>query len=105
MGVQGSGCLLLGEDVYADTLMEGGSGLNSLDEAMPEDSPERYEAGTLPTPAIVGLREGVRFLGEVGIDSVSKRETELCELLICKGELQCHFSSMNAIWTLTPITL
>ena len=81
MGVQGSGCLLLGEDVYADTLMEGGSGLNSLDEAMPEDSPERYEAGTLPTPAIVGLREGVRFLGEVGIDSVSKRETELCELI------------------------
>ena len=77
MGVQGSGCLLLGEDVYAETLMEGGSGLNSLDEAMPEESPERYEAGTLPTPAIAGLCEGVKFVREVGVDSIFKHETEL----------------------------
>lgn len=81
MGVQGSGALLLGEDVYADTLLEGGSGLNSLDEAMPEDSPERYEAGTLPTPAIAGLCEGIRFLKEVGIDTVDKRENEISELI------------------------
>ncbi len=77
-GVQGSGALLLGEGIYADTLTEGGSGFNSLDEAMPEESPERYEAGTLPTPALAGLCEGLKFLKEVGIQTVAERENELC---------------------------
>ena len=81
MGVQGSGALLLGEDVYAEPLMEGGSGLNSLDEAMPEESPERYEAGTLPTPAIAGLCEGLRFVEEVGLDAISSHEAVLCHLM------------------------
>ena len=80
-GAQGCGALLLGEGIYADTLMEGGSGLNSLDEAMPDESPERYEAGTLPTPSIAGLCEGIKFLCDVGIENVSRRENELCALM------------------------
>ena len=80
-GAQGCGALLLGEGIYADTLMEGGSGLNSLDEAMPDESPERYEAGTLPTPSIAGLCEGIKFLRDVGIENVSRRENELCAFM------------------------
>ncbi len=80
-GVQGSGALLLGENIYAEPLMEGGSGLNSLDEAMPDEAPERYEAGTLPTPAIVGLCEGIRFIDEIGLESISEHENTLCELI------------------------
>ena len=96
MGVQGSGCLILGEDVYAETLMEGGSGFNSLDEAMPEESPERYEAGTLPTPAIAGLCEGVRFVSEVGVQTIAAREQELCRLM--KERLQ----SLGRVKLLAP---
>jgi selenocysteine lyase/cysteine desulfurase len=80
-GAQGCGALILGEGIYADTLIEGGSGLNSLDEAMPDDSPERYEAGTLPTPSLAGLCEGLKFLKEVGIENVFRREQELCALM------------------------
>ena len=80
-GVQGCGALILGDGIYADTLTEGGSGLNSLDEAMPEESPERYEAGTLPTPALAGLCEGLKFLKEVGIENVSKHENGICTLM------------------------
>lgn len=79
LGPQGSGCLIYGEGLSADTLMEGGSGMNSLDEAMPEESPERYEAGTLPTPAIAGLLEGVRFVKETGLEVISEKETALCK--------------------------
>ena len=61
-GIQGCGALLLGEHITLDTLIEGGSGLHSLDEEMPPDPPERYEAGTLPTPAVVGLLAGVHSL-------------------------------------------
>lgn len=96
MGVQGSGCLILGEDVYAETLMEGGSGFNSLDEAMPEESPERYEAGTLPTPAIAGLCEGVRFVSEVGVQTIAAHEHELCRLM--KERLQ----SLGRVKLLAP---
>lgn len=76
-GPQGSGFLLLGDGVYLDTLMEGGSGYNSLEGSMPEESPERYEAGTLPTPAIAGLCEGIREVRRVGIEQIAKHEREM----------------------------
>ncbi len=76
-GPQGSGMLILGPDVRLDTLMEGGSGYRSLLAEMPEDYPERYEAGTLPTPAIAGLCEGIRAVRRIGADRIGEREREL----------------------------
>lgn len=70
LGPQGCGMLLLGEDARMDTLIEGGSGVSSLDGNMPDESPERYEAGTLPTPAIVGLCEGLCELRRRGVETV-----------------------------------
>lgn len=70
MGPPGTGFFLLRNGLMSDTLAEGGSGYNSLERDMPEESPERYEAGTLPTPAIVGLCEGVRFLKQIGTNTV-----------------------------------
>ncbi len=80
-GPPGVGALLLADGVFADTLMEGGSGVNSLDEAMPEDAPERFEAGTLPIPAIAGLCEGVRLVRSVGLDRIAEREQTLASHL------------------------
>lgn len=76
-GIQGCGALLLGKDVLPETLVEGGSGVDSLSPAMPELPPERYEAGTLPTPAIVGLAEGIEFLRDHGIEEIEQRERTL----------------------------
>ena len=70
LGPQGSGLLLLSEAAILDTLMEGGSGVNSLEGSMPDESPERYEAGTLPTPAIAGLCEGIRAVKRIGVENV-----------------------------------
>lgn len=84
-GPQGCGILVLGEGIVADTLVEGGSGYNSLEGNMPEDAPERYEAGTLPTPAIAGLLEGIREIKRLDIDYIHSRESaltaRLCERL------------------------
>lgn len=49
-GPQGTGLLAIREGLTLATLMEGGNGINSLEPAMPDFSPERYEAGTLATP-------------------------------------------------------
>ncbi|MBQ9759988.1 MAG: aminotransferase class V-fold PLP-dependent enzyme [Clostridia bacterium] len=81
LGPQGCGFVVWGEDVSADTLIEGGSGFHSLDAQMPEEAPERFEAGTLPTPAIAGLCEGIREVREIGLEAVERHERELNERL------------------------
>lgn len=76
-GPQGCGCLVLGDKIRLDTLIEGGSGINSLDPFMPSEPPERYEAGTLPTPAIAGLCEGIKFIRSLGAEYLHGYECEL----------------------------
>ena len=73
-GPQGSGLVVLGRGVLLDTMTEGGNGVDSLSPLMPEDAPERYEAGTVATPCIAGLWAGMRAVRERGIDSVAYEE-------------------------------
>ena len=73
LGIQGAGILALGEGVCPTTLIEGGSGYQSISPYMPDEFPERYEAGTLPTPAIASLLGGMSFLRENGIENLQSR--------------------------------
>ena len=77
MGPQGTGMLILGKGVTLDTLMEGGNGMDSLRGEMSEEAPERYEAGTLQTPAIAGLRAGMAFVESVGVETIGEHERAL----------------------------
>ena len=77
LGAQGSGFFILRDGLYADTLIEGGSGFHSMDIQMPQELPERYEAGTLPTPAIAGLCEGVKEVQRIGIEAIHAHEVSL----------------------------
>ena len=77
MGPQGTGMLILGRGVTLDTLMEGGNGMDSLRGEMSADSPERYEAGTLQTPAIAGLRAGMEYVESVGVEAIGEHERRL----------------------------
>lgn len=76
-GPQGSGIMILGEGVRLSTLTEGGNGINSLEGLMPEVAPERYEAGTLPAPAISGLLAGVREVKSLTPARIHAHECEL----------------------------
>ncbi len=73
-GLQGAGVLALGAGTDLPPLLFGGSGLHSLSPDMPEDLPERLEAGTLPTPCIAGLLAGLRFLREYGMEQIAAHE-------------------------------
>ena len=77
MGPQGTGMLILGKGVTPDTLMEGGNGMDSLRGEMSADAPERYEAGTLQTPAIAGLRAGMEYVESVGTEEIGAHEQAL----------------------------
>ena len=76
-GIQGTGLLALSPDLTLHTLIEGGNGLLSLEGGMPDTSPERYESGTLPTPAIAGLLRGIETVSRIGIDKISDHERNL----------------------------
>lgn len=91
-GPQGGGIIALGENIMLDTLIEGGNGINSLDAAMPDFSPERYEAGTLPTPIIAGLCEGLRAVNERGIKAISEHEASL---FISAREALCNIPRIS----------
>lgn len=59
-GIMGSGALILNDGVDLAPLTFGGTGTDTFNEDMPEDYPERLEAGTLNLPAIASLLEGAR---------------------------------------------
>ena len=74
-GIQGCGFMILSDDCPAlSTLIEGGNGVNSLDSDMPEEPPERFESGTLPTPSIAALSEGIKFLSEHDPKEIRRHE-------------------------------
>lgn len=72
-GIQGSAFAIINDYELFDTLTEGGSGVDSFSVNMPILLPERYEAGTLSTPAIASLGAGIDFLNQIGIDEVEKK--------------------------------
>ncbi len=82
-GIQGAGGVIFSNRYKGEsarklhTLVEGGSGIASLEEYMPALLPERLEAGTLPTPAIAGLSQGIRAITEVGINHIREHEISL----------------------------
>ncbi len=86
-GPQGTGILVMREDRNIKTLIEGGSGTDSMSEYMPSYFPDRIEAGTLSTPAIAGLLEGIRFVSAVGEENIHRHEVFLWNR--CVNEL-CH---------------
>ena len=75
---QGCGIMILRDGLpRLTTLAEGGNGVNSLDLSMGLISPERYEGGTLCTPAIAGLCAGVEFVKSFGADVIADHEKRL----------------------------
>lgn len=77
LGPQGSGALIVSSSFPTMPLTFGGSGTASLDAEMPLELPERLEAGTLSTPAIVGLEAGIKALSSIGITKIGAHEAIL----------------------------
>ena len=77
LGAAGAGFVILRSADGLRPFLMGGSGVDSLSPEMPQVLPERYEAGTLPTPAIAALLAGVRYLDGYGIERVAAEESAI----------------------------
>lgn len=75
LGPQGTGGFVLNDrlDHEISPVFTGGTGSTSSSLIQPDFLPDKYESGTMNTPGIAGLLEGLRYLGRVGIDTI--RET------------------------------
>ena len=74
-GPQGTGLLLCA--MPARPLLYGGTGTASRAQDMPEDLPDRLEAGTHNMPGIAGLLEGLRFVRGKGTERLASHVRQL----------------------------
>lgn len=79
MGPQGTGGFLLRPELAAELepLLSGGTGSASHSEEVPSFLPDRFEAGTLNLPGIMGLHAALTWLEETGIDAIRAHEQAL----------------------------
>ncbi|MCQ4574528.1 MAG: aminotransferase class V-fold PLP-dependent enzyme [Candidatus Brocadiales bacterium] len=77
LGPPGTGGLYVGERVEISAWREGGTGFDSESPIHPGELPFRLEGGTPNFLGIVGLKAGVEFIGETGIDNIMRHGQEL----------------------------
>jgi cysteine desulfurase family protein len=81
-GPPGTGLLSIAPGLDLDPLLVGGTGTSASTPEQPEQLPERFESGTLNTPAIAGLKAGVEFVMATGLAAIRAREEQLVEQLV-----------------------
>ena len=81
LGPQGIGGFILQPDMVplVQPLIAGGTGSISHEEQMPSFMPDRFEAGTMNLPGIMGLHAALCWLERETIDAVRSHELELTE--------------------------
>ncbi|MGN1457547.1 MAG: aminotransferase class V-fold PLP-dependent enzyme [Acutalibacteraceae bacterium] len=80
-GVMGTGILILSENAIPDTIIEGGTGSNSVSFEQPQELPDRFESGTPNVSGIVGLRAGIQFVRQKKPENIAKHEFMLIQRL------------------------
>lgn len=61
-GPQGVGALVINGNTFPKPIKFGGTGTESISVYQPSESPECYESGTIATPNILALSEGISFV-------------------------------------------
>lgn len=96
LGPQGTGGLYIHPDIELEPLRLGGTGSRSEEADLPDIRPDRYESGTLNTPGIAGLNEGVKYVLNETVESIHTKEWAFTQ------QLMQAFSSMAGVQVLGP---
>lgn len=84
LGPQGIGGFLVTDELAGQmtSLITGGTGSISDTEITPDFLPDKFEAGTMNLPGIIGLHKSLSYLEEIGINSIREKELKLTEKFI-----------------------
>jgi len=63
-------------------LIAGGTGSQSDKEEMPDFLPDKFQAGTLNIPGIIGLRHSLKFIEQVGLITIKEKKEKLTQRFI-----------------------
>ena len=80
-GPSGIGLLVLNDDVDLMTIIEGGTGSNSMNFLQPDFLPDKLESGTPNIVGIIGLSSGIDFVESKGIENIYNHEMRLIKCL------------------------
>ena len=69
--------ILIAQKPIKNTIIEGGTGTNSLEIIQPDYLPERLESGTVNVAGIMGVGAGIDFVKGIGINRIHSKEMQL----------------------------
>ena len=81
LGPQGTGFLYVRPGIPFGHYKEGGTGTDSKSRKQPIEFPDGYEAGTLNAPGIIGLGASVKWVRQMGIETILHHEQQLTKQL------------------------
>jgi len=106
LGPTGIGGLCVAEGVEIKITRAGGTGVRSAQRTHLEEYPYRLEYGTPNVMGIAGLRAGLKWIQEKGLENIHHQEMKLTEMLVnglkeidgvtlyCQDDLTDHISVM-----------
>lgn len=77
LGLPGVGGIYAQDDSDLDTIIEGGTGGNSVSLVQPGYSPDKFEAGTCNYTGIIALEAATGCLLDIGLDKIRQHERKL----------------------------
>ncbi|MBI4509026.1 MAG: aminotransferase class V-fold PLP-dependent enzyme [Deltaproteobacteria bacterium] len=96
LGAPGTGGLYVAPNIDLETFKEGGTGSASESLDPPSFLPDRFEPGTPNTYGIAGLRAGVSWVLERGVERIRAHETALA------NQLHERLSALRGVRVLSP---
>jgi len=108
-GPMGTG-LLISDGTYSlNTIIEGGTGGNSIGLEQPAEVPDRFESGTGNTPGVIALSAGIDFVSKLGFERIHSHEIGLCEFFLSEiaqiPKVQTYFTSMDGRTPIVPFNV
>ena len=88
MGPLGTGGLYVKNPEELAPIITGGTGSGSEELIQPRIMPDMLHSGTVNTPAIAALGEGIKYVISLGTEKILAHERHLAQLL--RGELEKH---------------
>ncbi len=88
MGPLGTGGLYVKNPEELAPIITGGTGSSSEELIQPQIMPDMLHSGTVNTPAIAALGEGIKYVMSLGTEKILAHERHLAQLL--RGELEKH---------------
>lgn len=80
-GSMGTGFIAIKEDLKLNTILEGGTGSDSINPNQPDFMPDRLESGTLNNSGIISLGAGIDFINSKGMDNIYNHELMMTDYL------------------------